>query len=165
MTKKLSFLFALMLSTLMASAYDAQVDGIYYNLNADTKEAEVTQRAKGKRYSGDIVIPASVTYDGVSYSVTSIENRAFENSYNLTSVIIPNSVTSIGEDAFSGCSGLTSVTIPSSVTTIGSEAFSECTSLKDVHITDIESWCNISFGTMNSNPLSYATHLMQLVFS
>ena len=159
MTKKLSLLFTLMLSTLTASAYDAQVDGIYYNLNADTKKAEVTQRAKGKRYSGDIVIPASVTYDGVSYSVTSIENRAFENSYSLTSVIIPNSVTSIGEDAFYQCSGLTSVTIPSSVTTIGSEAFSECTSLTDVHITDIESWCNISFGTMNSNPLSYATHL------
>ncbi len=42
MTKKLTFLFALILSTLTASAYDAQINGIYYNLVSNTKVAEVT---------------------------------------------------------------------------------------------------------------------------
>lgn len=47
-------------------------------------------------YSGDIVIPESVTYYGKTYPVTSIGPDAFVGS-DLTSVTIPNSVTSIGE--------------------------------------------------------------------
>lgn len=67
-------------------------------------------------------------------SVTSIEERAFEDSTNLTNVTIPNSVTNIDDFAFSGCTGLTSITIPNSVTSIGPFAFSKCTSLKSITI-------------------------------
>ena len=132
MTKKLSLLFALMLSTLMVSAYDAQVDGVYYNLIAEAKQAEVT--SGDTEYTGNVTIPESFTYNGVTYSVTSIGNGAFYGCSGLTSVTIPNSVTSIGNYAFSGCSGLTSVTIPNSVTSIGSSAFSYCSSLTSVTI-------------------------------
>ena len=101
MTKKLSFLFALMLSTLMASAYDAQVDGIYYTLITKAKQAEVT--SGDTKYTGNVTIPKSFTYNGVTYSVTSIGSGTFYGCSGLTSVTIPNSVTSIGKYAFQDC--------------------------------------------------------------
>ena len=130
------------------------VDGIYYNLDENSKTAEVTRNPNN--YSGDVVIPASVTYENVEYSVTSIGNQAFLGYSGLNSISIPNSVTSIGDFAFWGCSGLTSVSIGNSVTNIGSAAFSYCSGLTSVHISDIAAWCNISFG---DNPLPYAQHL------
>ena len=65
------------------------------------------------RYSGDIVIPESVTYNGKTYSVTGIVSQAFQDCTGLTSITIPISVTSIGLAAFSGCSGLTSIKVES----------------------------------------------------
>ncbi len=68
--------------------------------------------------------------------VTRIGNDAFQDCYNLTSVVIPDSVTSIAYDAFKYCSSLTSVTIPDSVTSIGEYAFYSCSSLTSVTIGD-----------------------------
>ena len=78
---------------------------------------------------------------------------------SLTNVKIPNSVTSIGGYAFEGCSGLKSMEIPNSVTSIGGSAFSGCSGLGKVHISDLETWCNIDFENETSNPLYYAHHL------
>ena len=84
--------------------------------------------------TGNLIIPSTVTYYSMSFSVTSIDTNAFRNCSNLTSVTIPNTVTSIGYTAFYGCSGLTSVTIPNSVTSIGIGAFNGCGSLTLVTI-------------------------------
>ncbi|AEF80294.1 cell surface protein [Leadbettera azotonutricia ZAS-9] len=67
-------------------------------------------------------------------SVTSINDSAFSDCIELTSVTIPDSVTSIGDYTFSGCSGLTSVTIPNSATSIGAFAFQVCSGLTSVTI-------------------------------
>ena len=99
----------LLLSAATASAHDFEVNGIYYNINSDGTSVSVTDGG----YSGEVTIPASVTFSGKTYSVTSIGNAAFYD-----------------------CSGLTRV-----------------------DITDIEAWCNITFGNDDSNPLNYAHHL------
>ena len=84
--------------------------------------------------SGNLIIPSTISYNGTTYSVTSIGDRAFYECSGLTSVTIPNSVTSIGEGAFYECSGLTAVTIPNSVTSIGADAFYNCSGLTSVTI-------------------------------
>ena len=130
-----SLLLALL--PMVANAESVEINGIYYNLISKTKTAEVTSNPN--YYSGNVVIPASVTYDGNSYNVTSIASNAFYGC-NLTSIAIPSSVTSIGQSAFGNCYALTSV-----------------------HISDITAWCKINFyhdgGSLASNPLEYAHHL------
>ena len=121
--KTLPFLLLCLFSGINAFAYDAEIDGIYYNFSGDN--ATVTYRSDGS-YSGRVVIPESITYDGKTYSVTSIGTDAFLASYSLTSVIIPNTVTSIGMQAFQLCTGLTSITIPRSIASIGYHAFLGC---------------------------------------
>ena len=130
--KKIYFLLSLMLLPLVASA-KVNIGGIYYELNSESKTAEVTSNRE-EGYTGDIVIPMLVSYNNIQYSVTSIGSYAFRDCSGLTSIIIPNSVTSIGGYAFSYCSGLTSVTIPNSVTSIGNSAFYDCSDLTSVII-------------------------------
>ena len=67
-------------------------------------------------------------------SVTNIDNCAFADSYNLTSIIMPESVTRIGNYAFAHCHGLTSFTIGNSVTSIGEGAFQQCNNLNSLTI-------------------------------
>lgn len=121
-----------LLAGINASAYDAEIDGIYYNFSED--EAEVTYSDyNNNSYSGAVIIPESVTYNGKTYSVTTIGSSAFSDS-KLSSISIPESVTTIGSSAFSRCYGLTSISIPESVTTIGSGAFWFCDRLDTIHI-------------------------------
>ena len=141
------FCFSVLMSMVSARvfAHDIEVanaDGktIYYTYT--NNKTELTVSYKGSiyynnneyTYTGNVVIPESVTYNGTTYSVTSIGEYAFYNCSGLTSVTIGNSVTSIGDDAFEYCSSLTSVTIPNSVTSIGDHAFRCCSSLTSVTI-------------------------------
>ena len=132
--KKQLLLFVFILLAMMANAtVTIKHNGVYYNLIEYKKFAEVTSMSGGK-YTGSVVISSTVTFNNVTYSVTSIGNHAFRYCSGLTSITIPNSVTSIGEGAFKGCDGLTSITIPNSVTSIGEGAFKECSGLTSVTI-------------------------------
>ena len=106
----LTALFGLLFSSFSALAYDCKVDGIYYNLNKTDKTASVVSNYYGV-YSGNIIIPETITYNNTTYSVTSIGDRAFDQCSGLTSVTIPNSVTTIGEEVFGNCSRLNSVIV------------------------------------------------------
>ena len=88
------------LFSISASAYDVEVDGIYYL----TPKKNVAIVTKGdKEYSGDINIPSSIKVNDLEYTVKEIKEYTFEGCRSLTSVTIPNSVTSIGFGAFCGC--------------------------------------------------------------
>ncbi len=77
-----------------------------------------------------------------------------------TELTLPSGITEINHNAFYDCSTINSITIPDSVTSIGEYAFVLCRSLTSVYYTgDIASWCGISFGDYNANPLSKAHNL------
>ena len=122
----------MMLLPLMAHAEAVEIDGIYYNLINEANLAEVTENPN--KYTGIVVIPSSVVYNDVIYSVTSIGAYAFVSCKDMSSITIPNSITSIGDYAFGGCSGLNSITIPNSVTSIGGHVFNYCVGLTSVTI-------------------------------
>lgn len=154
------FILALLLccTSGMVWAYDFEVDGIYYEATYPyTTVAVISKDYNYNSYSGDIVIPSTVQYNGRTYPVKYINSYAFKNCDNLTSLTIPNSITSIGEYAFDSCTsqisivlpnsmteikngafyrfyGLTSITIPNSITKIGSSAFFNCTGLTSITI-------------------------------
>ena len=124
-----AMLLALIAAT--ASAQTFVVDGIHYRvLSEDDRTVEVTESPYG--YSGEIVIPAEVTYDGSTYSVTTIGDEAFYWYNDLKSISMP-SVTTIGEYAFYNCYYMTSVYMPS-VMTIGDHAFLYCHALTSVEM-------------------------------
>lgn len=129
------FTALLLLCCSIANAHDFEVDGIFFNItDATNKTVAVTYSGisydvVADEYIGSVVIPESVTYNNVTYNVTSIGDEAFCSCANLTGITIPNSVSGIGDCAFWGA-GITSIEIPNSVTSIGDAAFKECPNLK-----------------------------------
>jgi len=178
--KTFSVIAAMLLSSTFVFAQNFEVNGINYNV---TSQADKTvEVAPWGKYSGNITIPANVTYEGISYTVTAIGRNAFGSRSDLTNVEIPNSVTkidteafyncnkltsidlpdnltSIGKSAFEYCDDLTTIEIPNSVRTIGDNAFAYLINLTSVHVSDTASWCKIAFGNLHANPLYSAKHL------
>ena len=126
--KKSFITFILLIGFAMqALAYDFEVDGIYYWINDYTEGPEVrvghcSQPGWGC-YAGDVVIPETVTYDGITYTVTQIGFWAFKDCTELTSISFPSTLTFIGERAFEGCTSLHDIHIPGTVTRVNAKAF------------------------------------------
>lgn len=138
MKKKLS-LFILSLCFSAVWGHDVEVDGIYYNLNEQDKTASVTYQGEyndtyDNEYTGNIVIPETISVNGTLYQVTNLGEFCFYECAYLTSVSIPNSVTSLGRSCFQRCTGLTSINIPNSVTSLADWCFSGCSSLTAITI-------------------------------
>ena len=119
-------------TSLWAYDYDFEHNEIRYKITSDEVPYAVEIVGSYTNYATHITIPATVQYNGITYSVTSIGDNAFYNCYCLTNINIPNSVINIGNSAFASCSSLTSITIPNSVTSIGQDAFEYCSSLTSV---------------------------------
>jgi len=93
-----------------------------------------------------LILPKNITPTGSicsgCYSLTgiSIPNgatsfvRDFYNSFNLSSILIPENTTTIAEYTFYNCSNLTSMIIPSKVSGIGSYAFNSCSGISEYHL-------------------------------
>ncbi len=111
--------------------YDFELDGIYYNVYKSQATVTHGESASGS-YSGNVVIPDKIVYNGEEYDVTTIGENAFLSCIDLSSISLPNGLLEIDDSAFSWCTSLTHVEIPSTVTSIGVSAFSYCSSLFSV---------------------------------
>ena len=98
-----------------------KIDGMKFELNTVTKEAEL-ERNPSNPPKGHFVIPEKVTYEGQEYVVTSIGKSAFYGC-DVAFVEIPHTIKNIGPGAFFSCKLLSSITIPESVEAIGDNAF------------------------------------------
>ena len=131
--KRNYFVFCLMalFGSLNMQAYDFEANGIYYTVtDTATASAQVAVAADSEtRYEGTVAIPSSVTYEGKTYSVTAIDEKAFYYCKGLTGVTIPESVKKIGANAFRNCAALTTLALPAGVTSIGYSAFFGCSGL------------------------------------
>ena len=122
-------LFTVFLVTALAGQALAQTTFTVGNLEytvIDADEHTVSVSAATNTLSGALTIEPTVTNENVSYRVTEIKDRGFENCRSLTSLTLPEHLTTIGQYAFNGCTGLTSITLPESLTTIKNNAFVNC---------------------------------------
>lgn len=108
------------LTVVCANATTFEVDGIWYTITSDQTVRLVPEpSASGSGtsfiirnvYEGDIVIPETVAYNGVEYTVTEVENGTFKDSPKLTSVSVPATVIDLGETPFSACGKLNAITV------------------------------------------------------
>ena len=117
-----------------AFGYDFEVNGIFYGYNAENQTAYVTNGTE--KYSGNVVIPESVTYNGRTMSVVGIGSDAFNNCFDLLSVQMPKSITYIGNRAFFDCVNIVSVILSENIISIGDYAFQRCEKLSSINFSE-----------------------------
>ena len=145
----------LLLAVLGATAQNFESNGIRYRVvsTVEPYTATVIMNVM-EEYTGNIVIPATVSNAGITYTVTEIAARAFAECASITSVTLPETITTIKSDAFTFCSGLTTFTLPESVTYLGFGAFSECINLTSINIpnaiTVINDWTFTNCASLTS---------------
>ena len=111
--------------------YDFETGGVCFKIKGN-EVAVVNREERYGSYSGSVIIPEKVTYNGVEYPVTAVANGAFRECSGLTSVMLPRSIKTIGKFAFKNCTSLQIVNIPDGVTSIDYGAFEGCSNLRSV---------------------------------
>ena len=166
-----------------SSDYDFTVNGIYYKYAENHDEAIVTYKdSEFNTYSGDVVIPKQVTYNGKTMTVTAIGKSAFRNCPDLTRVTLPNTVKLLDDYAFRSCPALTTVVIPDALETIADQVFTNCISLQEIYLPrtvsrigykaflnctglqkvvldDLRWWIDLPLEGLYSSPFFYGHHL------
>ncbi len=141
--KNFTSFLVIVLTTLTVSAFDFEVDGIYYDILSETdKTVAVVNKTyvsnpeteKVLDYIGDINIPQQVSFNNITYNVICIKRFAFARNEELKSVSMPNSIINIEEGAFGNCINLESVKLSENITTINHSVFSGCEKLSSIDL-------------------------------
>lgn len=130
-----------------AWAYDFESGGIYYNISGENVAVTTGDNA----YSGDIVIPATVEHDGVTYNVTAV-GTVFKNNTAVTKLVLPTTVTTLPESCFAGMTGLLELEIPN-VETLPNYLADGCSSLTTLKLGEGVHWAS-GHMTRNCNALT-----------
>ena len=138
-TKILTFLLALIAAMPSCSklksgdSFNQTIGGIEYNFEVIVSKmtyVRLTPISLPSAVKGDITLPAMAEYDGVTYTVTQIGQRAFRDYTGIISVTLPKTLSQIEEEAFAGCTSLQAINTPQPLSVIGEYAFDGCSSLK-----------------------------------
>lgn len=128
-TKFLLTTIAVLLCSVMANAYDFEVDGIRYDITSFT-ELTVKASSLSETFVGDLVIPSKVQFNGKELVITEVGDDFAISNTAITALTIQDSVKSVGARAFKNCSHIATIKISPTITLIGQECFSGCTNLK-----------------------------------
>lgn len=111
------------------------IDGLYYYLDKTNGIAECAGIVNRNTLT-ELKVPASISVDGVDYTVVSISRKSYWYNYDdsVRTVTLPNTLQRIGQYAFSYYRNITSLTIPESVIEVGQYILSGCDNLKEVHL-------------------------------
>ena len=124
----------------IAHAKDVLINGIYYALYPDELKATVVNDGNksddnGSGYAmSELVVPETINYEGITYTVKSIGDYAFCNTKALKTILLNDSITKIGMRAFAQCDSLQSIRIPKNVIMVGSYAFEASHALQTIDV-------------------------------
>ena len=140
MKRFITCLFAIAISlatSLNASAYDFEVNGISYNIISLT---DLTCEVKSVNYNSGlnefIEIPENVVYNNRSIQVIAIGDSAFHCDTRLREIKLPESIKRIGKSAFYKCSNLENVSMPNHIDSIHNSTFYWCEKLTNIKLPD-----------------------------
>ena len=157
MKRQLLTMLTMLICMVSAHAQSFEVDGISYNVTkAPDGESPGEVEVTGGEIKEEIEFPETVTYDGVTYTVTSIGGGAFRSRYdsqNFTrKYVIPGTVRSIGNDAFYDNYYLEEVELNKGLQKIGNAAFGYNFELREIRIpSTVTSIGNDAFCTNQQN--------------
>jgi len=140
MKKHFLFLLSCMATLASYAQETATIGDVKYLLD----EGEATILVQPSTLAGAITVPATVTHNGVEYTVNRMMDEAFKGT-KITSIVLPNTLTKMGSKAFLNCSSLKSVTLPEGITSLGESYFQNCSNLTEISlpagITEIGDYC------------------------
>lgn len=143
---RLLLLVLLLFTSKAISAYDFEFGNVYYQITSSTqKTCSVVSKGSDNSYSGDVVIPERVEYNGNEYVVTGIEVTAFQNCIKLKSISLPSTIKKIAPYAFNGCILLKEFNVPKNVISLQDDCFNGCVSLEKVALGNIKKIGNYCF--------------------
>ncbi len=149
--KKILFTLAFLClqTTQSLFAYDFKVDGIGYDITS-VSNMEVEVAAIEIYDTKVVVVPSTVTFDGKTFSVTSLRGATSINSYTrdrwsfsggafnglswIEEIVLPNTIKVIPKACFPGCTSLISIHLPQKLEVIEDHAFHGCKSLVNIEI-------------------------------
>lgn len=131
--KRASLLSVAVLCGFAVNAQTFDHEGITYKVSGTTVIIQKPSATIGT-YSGDLVIPETVSYNGKDYTVASASATAFKGNEAITSVQLPNSINKLIKGQFSKCTNLRKVNIPTGVTAFPGNVFEYCSSIDSIVI-------------------------------
>ncbi len=118
-------------------SFNQNVGGIEYNFEVIVSKmtyVRLTPVSSPSVVKGEIVLPTRAEYDGVTYTVTQIGERAFRDYTGIKSVTLPKTLSQIENEAFAGCTSLQTINTPQPLSVIGDYAFDGCWQLKSISL-------------------------------